>query len=73
MKVFLGVFTATGQSQTSLLKESVDSLCKQLEINVPEAGNVFLLWFCRVPNTEVLKESLENKRIEYSFCSFTGE
>lgn len=47
-----------GQSQTSLLKESVDSLCKQLEINVLEAGDVFLLWFCRVPNFEVLKESL---------------
>ena len=47
-----------GQSQTSLLKESVDSLCKQLEINVLEAEDVFLLWFCRVPYTEVLKESL---------------
>lgn len=47
-----------GQSQTSLLRESVDSLCKQLEINVLEAEDVFLLWFCRVPNTEVLKDSL---------------
>lgn len=47
-----------GQSQTSLLKERVDSLCKQLEINVLEAEDVFLLWFCRVPNSRVLKESL---------------
>lgn len=32
-----------GQSQTFLLKESVDRLCKQLEINVLEAEDVSLL------------------------------
>lgn len=54
MKGFSGVFSAVGQSQISLLKESADSPCKQLEINVLETED----GFCRAPNTGFLKEPL---------------
>lgn len=46
-----------GQLQISLLKESSDSPCKQLEVSVLEAED----GFCRAP--EFLKESLCNKGI----------